>query len=162
MDDSAPFQLVVLFWFFQIVFTIGAHLRELLATSQRGPNRWGSTPWLLVISLLPVPLVWFTWWLGGYQAEDWLGAWEYSYLRFLAFYGLAVPAWVLAFMGPRRPAMRTARSMMILAAAIIVSMPLAEIGMIHSTTWWLLGAVLVICATALLLPRPATSPRSTS
>ena len=162
IDDSGPFELVVLFWFFQIVFTIGAHLRELLATSQPGPNRWGSTSWLLVISLLPVALVWITSWLGGHQAEDRLGAWEDTYLRFLAFYGLAVPAWVLAFMGPRRPAMQTGRSMMILAAAIIVSMPLAEIGMIHSATWWLLGAVLIICATALLLPRPATSPRSTS
>jgi len=152
--------LVLVFWFFQVVFTVGAHLRELLATNQAAPNRWGSTPWLIAVSLLPVPVVWVAWWLGGHHAEDWLL--EDTYLRFLAFYGLAVPAWVLAFMGPLRPAKRTRKSMMILAAAIIAALPFAEIGMIHSATWWLLGSVLIICATALLLPRPSTSPRNTS
>jgi len=160
IDSPAPFGLVVLFWFFQVVFTVGAHLRELHATNQPSPNRWGSTPWLLAIALLPIAGVWITWWLGGHRAEDWLL--EDTYLRFLAFYGLAVPAWVLAFMGPRRPARRTRMTMMILAAAIIAALPLAEIGMIHSATWWLLGSVLVICAAALLLPRPPTSLRSTS
>ncbi len=160
IDSPAPFGLVVLFWFFQVVFTVGAHLRELLATNQAAPNRWGSTPWLLVAALVPIPVVWVARWLGGHHAEDWLL--EDTYLRFLAFYGLAVPAWMLAFMGPLRPAKRTRKSMMILAAAIIAALPLAEIGMIHSATWWLLGSVLIICTTAVLLPRPSTSPRSTS
>lgn len=155
VDAPEPRALVLMFWILQVTFTVGAHLRELRMTNQPTPNRWGETRWLLLLALLPVPIVWLVYGLGDPRAEDWLL--KDTYLRFLAFYGLVVPAWVLAFMGPRRPAQRSLAALLAIGAAVVIALPFGEWGMIHGTTWWLLPPVAIVIIVALALPRAKAS-----
>jgi hypothetical protein len=166
--DQSLIILLVL-WAGQLIFTIGAHLRELLTSGH--PGGWGSNRVLVVIACLPAALAWILLGMGCGQStlfDPDTGAGHPllvdMYLRFIAFYGLIVPAWVLAFMGPRRPARRTTTAGAVLVIALLLALPMAELGMIHSTTWtttwWCIPAVAIVMLAALLLPRPTAAPRS--
>ena len=163
-DQSLVILLVL--WATQLVFTIGAHLRELRTSGH--PGGWGSNRVLMTLACLPAALAWILLGLGCGQPalfDPDTGAGHPllvdMYLRFIAFYGLIVPAWVLAFMGPRRPARRTTTAAVLLVIALLLALPMAELGMIHSTTWtttwWCMPAVGIVMLAALLLPRPTTA-----
>ena len=92
------------------------------------------------------------------DATGWHWLLEDNYLRFLGFYGLLVPAWVLAFMGPRRPATRSTGAFVALGVAIAISMPMADQGMVRTASWWILTAVVIVVMTAMLLPRGEPRP----
>ena len=161
--------LLLALWAGQLLFTVGAHLRELRATGQ--PGGWGANRILVAIAFLPAILAWGLLGLGCGQPTlfaDGSGAGHPllvdMYLRFIAFYALIVPAWVLAFMGPRRPTRRTPSAYVILAVALLIGLPMAELGMIHSTTWtttwWAIPAVVVVVLAAVLLPRGPAKQRA--
>jgi hypothetical protein len=66
-----------------------------------------------------------------------------TYLRFLVFYGLAFPAYVL-FMMTRAYAKPTLHGVQLLLLLVIVLVPLCEAGFIHGHAWLLLFPVLVL------------------
>jgi len=151
MDPPAPFGIVVLFWLLQVIFTVGVHFRELRATNGDTPGRWGPSRVLLVIALIPIPLVWIVYATAGLgSAEPWLL--NDTYLRFLGFYALAVPIWVLAFMWPR-PAARTKPVAIALGITLCIAFALAELGMVQTPTWWLLPAASLTVAVPLVIAR---------
>jgi hypothetical protein len=103
----------------QSVFTIAAHLRELHLEGGDEPRR---NAWLALVLAVPAMLLPLA---GG---ED-------VYLRFLAFYGLIFPAWVVLFVGPgRRPAL-TPKILLAYAGVMLVSLPFYELGFIHGHMW---------------------------
>ena len=158
-DTPAPTTAIVilisLLWLAQVTFTIGAHLRELKATNDPSPQRWGSTARLMCIAVLVMPMTWLAMRMHGAATNDWHWILEDHYLRFLGFYGLLVPTWVLAFMGPRRPATRSMGACIALAIATAIALPMAEHGMIKIASWWILIGVTIVTTIALMLPRDA-------
>ena len=140
--------IVLLFWLLQVIFTIGAHLRELAATNAPGSGRWGPAHVLVVLAAIPVPLVWIAHRLGASQSS----LLDDTYLRFLGFYGLAVPIWVLAFMWPGQ-AERSRRIGIVLIGVLTATFVLAELGMVGSPTWWLLPAAGLAIAVPIVLGR---------
>jgi hypothetical protein len=76
-------------------------------------------------------------------------------LRFLGFFGLVFPAYVLIFMGRRFDALRDRRTMALFAAVIAISLPLYELGFLHHRPW-----LLVIPLVLLALVRLVTHNRS--
>lgn len=158
MNAPAPLGIVLLFWMLQVIFTVGAHVRELFATNIESPGRWGPVGVLLAVALLPIPAVWAVYATAGTgAAESWLL--DDTYLRFLGFYGLAVPIWVLAFMWPRAAA-RTRRAGCVLAATLAVAFVFAEFGMVRTPTWWILPAVALVMLVPLTLARPVGHART--
>ncbi|UCD74607.1 MAG: hypothetical protein JSV91_12565 [Phycisphaerales bacterium] len=116
----------------QSIFTVGAHLRELrLAPAIRGRGV------RVVLSLLPlaisplVPLVRLFFTTEQVPGED-------LYIRFLVFYGLIFPAYVLMFIGPGRPIRLNRAALLACVAAVVVFAPLFEAGFVHQRGWLLL------------------------
>jgi hypothetical protein len=110
----------------QAVFTTGAHFREL---RRRGGPPAGRTIGLaLVVAAAAALLV-----LALGDAPETSG--EAVYVRFLVFYGLIFPAWVLLFMGPGRSLPLSRRTILVFAGAMIVAMPFYEAGFIHGHMW---------------------------
>ena len=117
----------------QIIFTLGAHFREIF-TSERSSSstldRFSST--LVMIAILFGLLA-------GYIVSDPAAIvhGESVYLRFLVFYGLIFPAYVALIMMPQ-PGTRPTRSLLILLGIFIAAaLPLYELGFIHNHMWLL-------------------------
>jgi hypothetical protein len=108
---------------FQSVFTVGAHLREIRGRlAPVPPARRGlelALPWLAGVGFLAARML---------RMDDPIGV--NTYLRFLAFYGLVFPAYVLLFIGPWRPLMISRRTLLLLAAVIVVLAPFYELGFV--------------------------------
>ncbi len=115
----------------QSLFTVAVHLRELRESRDRG--EW-SIPrtWLVVGSAAIV----------GIAAPS-----ESNYLRFLAFYGLIFPAFVL--FSVRSPRGGTRRRGLVLAAIVLLSLPIQEVGFIEFRTPLLVIPLLAIAAVVL-------------
>jgi hypothetical protein len=120
----------------QSVFTMGAHLRELRASPSPRAG-WLIVPLLALPVALLIPL--------GADAET---TGRDLYLRFLVFYGLLFPSYVLTFIGPWRPARLDRPAALWLGATIVVLLPAYELGFIHGTPWALLAPIIVIVALA--------------
>jgi hypothetical protein len=110
----------------QSAFTAGAHLREL---RRRGGPPAGRTLGLALAVAAAAALLVLA--LG----DDPKSNGEAVYVRFLVFFGLIFPAWVLLFMGPGRPLSLTRRHVLIYAAAMVVSLPFYEAGFLHGHMW---------------------------
>ncbi len=123
----------------QAVFTVAAHLREMRSASW--PRGRGPRVCLLLLPIAATGLV-----LVPGDDQD-------MYLRFLGFYGLIFPAYVLFFMAtrggtaPRRP------QLIAYAAAMLAFAPLLELGFIHRITWPAVIPIPVMLAWALLRNR---------
>jgi hypothetical protein len=113
----------------QTIFTVGAHLREvrLSASLRTGVTRAG----LMILPLLAALLLP----MARGIAPDAPGLGEDLYLRFLVFYGLAFPAYVLVFIGPMRPARRTTFALFTAVIVIVVLSPLYELAFLHGRAW---------------------------
>ena len=137
--------LVLPFLFYQATFTISVHMREIRLLEAN--DGWGSTSLLTTISLLGVAIGFLIWMTCCFDiARAWL---DDTYLRFLGLYGLVFPAWILAFMlGNAR---RDTLTISLLVIGLLIAMPMAELGMIHDTRWWLLPPVIVVMATATVI-----------
>jgi hypothetical protein len=113
----------------QTIFTVGAHLREMrVAPAIRSG---GVRVLLMLLPLVAAALLPITRGLVSDAAE----AGDDLYIRFLVFYGLAFPAYVLVFMGPARPTRRSARAMALLIVVILLLAPLYELAFLHGRAW---------------------------
>jgi hypothetical protein len=54
-----------------------------------------------------------------------------TYVRFLVFYGLAFPGYVLLFIGPLRPLERRRSNLAAFGAAVVLAAPLYELAFLH-------------------------------
>ena len=143
IDPPAPWGLILAFFIYQATFTMSAHLRELRLLS----NRKNRPAVLSSIALVGIVIGYGVWLVRGPAlAEPWL---DDIYLRFLALYGLVFPAWILAFMlgkGSRTPA-----NYLLLVIGLVIALPMAEAGMLHTSKWWLVPAVVVVLATSAII-----------
>lgn len=147
----------------QSVFTVGAHLREVRVSPVLKDRDWRVL--VMVLPLLAAPLLFigrlFT------NAGD-LG--DGLYLRFLVFYGLVFPAYVLLFTRLSGRTLNTNRRRVIIFTLIIVAaLPFYEMGFLHDRTWMLMIPLLAFAALTLrpghsvsvdctIAPGPAEKP----
>ena len=114
----------------QSTFTAGAHLRELRLT---GARSWTILPVSLAFVALVIAL-----------SPSWGG--EQTYLRFLAFYGLISPAYVLLFLGPGPVLESSRRNLLLFGGFVLAALPFYELGFIHDKLWllpWPVAGLLV-------------------
>ncbi len=151
IEHPDPFGILMVFWMLQLIFTVGAHIRELRATDEPAAGRWGSRRALVRFAQMSIPLVLLVYVTVGLRsAEVWLL--NDTYLRFLGFYGLAVPMWVLAFMWPNEAA-RTRPVAIMLGVTLLIAFTLAELGMVQTPTWWLIPAAGLVVVVPLIMAR---------
>jgi hypothetical protein len=132
----------------QSVFTCGAHMREL---RQRGLwARWIGRPagWAALILLACAALFLF-------QSADTIEAGNAAYLRWLGFYGLVFPAYVLLFIGPARPLAPSLRTLVIFTLVVFALAPLYELAFIRGVSWVMI--VPALAASAWLVARRVPS-----
>jgi hypothetical protein len=135
----------------QTCFTVAAHVRELRCgddADEQWPDSHGGQPvrdrgpeadrrhpliafvrswvFLLVLTLLAMPLAM----VGEFIGEPEQTALE-IYVRFLVFYGLVFPVYVLLFMTGRSAAARAPRRLIAVAAFVIIAAIIYELGFIH-------------------------------
>ena len=127
-DPSRAAGLWLMHLLVQSIFTVGAHLRELERTV--APRRWmPQRRWLWALPLAGL--------LAYAPAANDAGPffWEGNYLRCLVFYGLVFPAYVIlagwAWRGRRPGRMQ----IVLLSGAVMLSLPLYEVGFIGGATW---------------------------
>ena len=134
----------------QIVFTVGAHLRE-IRVSPAIHNR--ERRWLIMAApLLAAPLLFIARMFSdaGALGED-------LYLRFLVFYGLVFPAYVLLFTKfSHRTLKLTRRGVAMYATIVLLSIPFYELGFLHQWAWLLVFPIGVMMLMALLPIHTAT------
>jgi hypothetical protein len=124
--------------FAQSAFTVGAHLREMREAER--PTRAEHRTFLMVLPLAAAfifPIA---------QLIPNAGVWtsgENLYIRYLVFYGLLFPMYVLVFIGPGRPLRPTTKAVLIALAATIVLAPLYELGFIRAIAWPLIVPTIV-------------------
>lgn len=136
---------VLAFFCYQTIFTMSVHLREIRLLSDA--NGWGSSGFLSACSLIGLMIGYGIWQVCCANiARDWL---DDTYLRFLALYGLVFPAWILAFMLGR--GRMTRGNLVLFLIGLVVALPMAELGMLHTSKWWLMPAVATILATAAII-----------
>ncbi len=119
--DGVTQPLVVGYITVQATFTVAAHLREIRERSW--PQARGSRSALLLVPAAAVALV-----LLPCDREN-------TYLRFLGFYGLLFPAYVLIFMTGRRIATPNRSALLGWAAAMTAFLPVYEVAFVHRITW---------------------------
>jgi len=136
----------------QSLFTMAAHLREL---RQHGVILRAKTrrfvyllPWLAGLGYVAMRIAW---------PDELLG--EDVYIRFLVFYSLVFPLYVLAFIVMRQE--RADRRIMVFYVAVVVlSLPLYEIGYGRRMTWVLLIPVGVFVLWLLTTVRSSRTART--
>lgn len=113
----------------QSIFTVGAHLREV----RRSPavSSRAARALLMILPLAAAPLLPIARAVISNAAE----AGDDLYIRFLVFYGLAFPAYVLLFIGPARPIRRSGATMVLLIVFIVLLAPLYELAFLHHRAW---------------------------
>ena len=113
----------------QALFTTAAHLREVGRVP--GGERVAVRALAIGVPLASVLLV-----LAAGSREGPQGG-EDIYLRFLVFFGLLFPAYVLLFIGPGRPLALCRRNVLLYAAAMVVCLPFYELAFFGGRTWLL-------------------------
>jgi hypothetical protein len=127
----------------QSAFTVGAHVREMRAARTAGG--WLVAP-LAAAALAYLPAL----------GDDPPAAARDIFVRFLVFYALLFPAYVLLFMGPARPLRRGHRALALFALVVIALAPLYEAGFIGDAPLLLL--IPVAAAGAWIAWRGRTGP----
>jgi hypothetical protein len=112
----------------QCLFTTAAHLRE-LGRLDAGPGGRRALGLLVALASLILAL--------AAKRSGSPGAGEAIYLRFLVFYGLIFPAYVLLFLGPGRALSLSRRSLTAYAAAVLIALPVYEVGFVGGRPWLL-------------------------
>jgi hypothetical protein len=131
----------------QSLFTTAAHLRELRCLGDTQPAR--GIGLALVVAAAALLLV-----IG--MGSDPKTTGEAVYLRFLVFYGLVFPAWVLLFVGPGRGLPMSRRNALIYAAVMIAAMPFYEAGFIRGHMWLVAIPLVAIVVWAIAARRTST------
>ena len=115
----------------QGVFTMTVHFSELrAATATQSAGRAAA---ILAAPLLAVVVL-----VGMQEFELDRKDNESLYMRFLVFYGLVFPAYVLLFVGPARRWPVTRRHLVMFVIVCLAFMPIYEVGFVHGEMWLLL------------------------
>jgi hypothetical protein len=126
----------------QLIFTIGAHMREvrLSGVFENAARRIATmlAPLLAAAALLIARLM-----LDETLAGEW------TYLAFLSCYGLLFPAYVIVAMATGSP-LRSRAAWLAFAALIVLGMPLYAKGFLYDQTPWLVPPVVAFLAWGLL------------
>lgn len=140
----------------QSIFTVGAHTREIreakLVCCPKRRRIYLSLA-VLVAAAYPALRAFFT--NAGSLGES-------LYLRFLVFYGLAFPLYVLLFVGRGKTWAPTTRLLVIAGGLALLLAPFYEAGFIHLRTWWLLVPVAVIIAITVRRASQTNAPATIS
>jgi hypothetical protein len=135
----------------QIVFTMAAHLREVRALTIVCCGWHRSVTMLAPLAALPLA------YLDVLHEPAFRG--EDTYIRFLVFYGLVFPAYILLFMGPLKTLPRTRGTMLLFAVIVVGCLPVYEAGFLHHRPWLLPVVPVALVVIVLAAPRPATTSR---
>ena len=123
----------------QATFTVGAHVREIRLSPAIGDR---GLRWLAMTApLLAAPALYLAPRFGSDS-----DAGQPLYLRFLVFYGLIFPAYVLLIMLASKRVSRT--TIVVFAVTILICLPLYELGFIQGQTHWLVIALAAIVLAA--------------
>lgn len=122
----------------QAVFTVAAHGRELRERGGPGPGALA-----VAAGLAAIALALFT---GGAAAG------EATYIRFLVFFGLVFPLYVVLFIGPAGALPKSRRNLLAYAVAVLAALPFYELGFLGERTWLLAVPLAAFAAWKLLLP----------
>lgn len=125
----------------QIAFTIGAHLREARKSPVLACAHRRRVYMLLPLLGALVPLV-----SHMFVEDPSKGIDNLMYIRFLAFYALVFPAYIVVFMGPWRPVTLTKRNVLLTVGAILLLAPLFELGFLWRYAWLLAVPLAVLAA----------------
>lgn len=121
----------------QLLFTVAAHLRELLQGVRIA--RLGGWTWLVALAIgAAAGAV-----VGGTQYAG-LSIGEVIYRLFMGFYGLIFPTYVLICMLPSRHAFTW--RVMVWCITVLIAMPLFWMGFIEQQTVWLVPGMAVVLA----------------
>lgn len=140
----------------QLMFTVFVHIVELVAPARQQAMRRYFWPWIALVMAAGAGLA-----LGTVEYRG-ISAWEVAYRLFMAFYGLAFPAYVWLCMIPPRGhgQTRTPRraTLKVYFGAITLASPFYWMGFIERETWWLgPGLFIVLAARLAVRPEPAAS-----
>lgn len=119
--------LVMYYILLQSAFTIAAHLRELRSSSPPGSMMMGAG--VVVGALVACLAMLIT------RAENPFALGEDLYLRFLAFYGLVFPAYVIVFVGPWRRAALTMRTLALFTIVVLLALPFFDMAFLRANAW---------------------------
>jgi hypothetical protein len=131
----------------QLVFTSGAHMREVrLSGSVRSANLRLTA---MLAPALAIPLLFLARPFTNGSAGEGL------YLRFIVFYALVFPAYVLLFMRGSETAKPGLGFRVAAIAVILASMPLYELGFLHHRAWLLVLPLAALFGLRVLSSRTA-------
>lgn len=137
----------------QLVFTIAAHVREHAEMGRGIAVRYGAAlaagllggAAILAAGAAPGAA-------GGPPGED-------TYLRFLVFFALIFPAYVLLFVGPGRALALSRRNLIAFAFAMAASLPLFELGFFGGRPWLLVVPLIGLLAVRIAIASVSTGTR---
>jgi len=139
MPGTALLPVALAHLMMQVIFTVGAHGREIRASAALGGN---ATRWLLLVLTFLAAFLPYA--LDALQPQQLHG--EPTYVRFLGFYGLAFPLYVVLFIQSRQLSVN-ARTKLRYAAVMLLSLPCFELAFLHHRPWLLvIPAVLIMLA----------------
>ena len=116
--------------FVQVIFTVAAHLSQLRQTYPNDSHKTNKA--LIVGSILVAAGSWAI-----LRINHPLIIGEEFYMRFLLFFSLIFPTYILLFMGPGRTIKRTSKTLLWFLIFIVASTPFYEIGFLHGSAWLL-------------------------
>jgi hypothetical protein len=131
----------------QSTFTVGAHLRELSESPALASRARQRELMLLPLAAAPLLLV------ARMFVTDDGGLGTALYIRFLVFYSLVFPAYVLAFIGPWRPAATATANLFRCGFVILLLAPLFELGFLHNRATLFVIPLLVLVAWGIMRAR---------
>lgn len=129
--------LVTTHIFVQIIFTVAAHLSQLQHTKT---NKNSNMHPMLIIGCILIAAAS----LVIQKIDHPLIISEEFYVRFLVFFGLVFPTYVLLFTGPGKIISRSRKNLIWYLAFVAVSIPLYEIGFFHGIAWLLMLPIAAI------------------
>lgn len=125
----------------QGVFTVGAHCRELATQARPANSFWfGLTAVALLVAALPHFIE------PAYPGDG-------VYLRFLVFYGLVFPVYVLLCGSVEKIGRATKGCVAVVGVLIALALPGYEIGFIERQTWLLLPPIVLILLVNFIMQR---------
>ncbi len=129
--------LIAVHIFAQMIFTLAAHLSQLKRTNINKDRN--IHPMLIIVCVLIATSSW------AIQAIDHpLVIGEEFYMRFLLFFGLIFPTYILLFIGPGKTIKRSRQAMLWYFVFIVACIPLYEIGFLHGYAWLLALPIVAI------------------
>ncbi|MCH8823528.1 MAG: hypothetical protein IH984_08485 [Planctomycetes bacterium] len=121
--------------FVQIIFTLAAHISQLRLTNTNNHAA------IIIGGILVAAASWAI-----QRIDHPLVIGEEFYMRFLLFFSLIFPTYILLFMGPGRTIKRSRKTLLWFFILIVASAPFYEIGFLHGSAWLLVFPIAAIFA----------------